>query len=1142
MRNVTKIVCLALILALLPINSFADVLYGDVSVRIPMQNAMEDVTNFNADNAAKIAAGELKGSLTKDCVEGNSALEVKVQDIANQDDNDYTLMQNETLFDINTLESIKLNVKPSTGAQWVEFYLEDQDGDRDIITNDANSAGKFEVGTDITTNTWNEITLNPSTVDGLPVINEQTLAKKLVVKTNDISTWRFDNVSSTPVEVSKTYNVDLSRMITPITEIVNDKLQLKQMNNGYNTSPRVLVSSGYRQFINEDRSVADFNKGTLSNAIINTDGNIELKLGNDITSQRSSDICDSYSSSYTKALYAFDNNETQPWISNRVGSNVNGYAYIGCNFATSKNLKAIRIKQGQYANYSVNSAIIQYSNNYSTWNNWGTAVSLNQDGNWQNIYLPNNTISASSWRLLANSNPISYWEVMEIEMMTELGSYTSQVYDISKVLIEENSSIVFSGTNNNTCCKYEVRLSYDGETTWSNWVSVISGARIPGLVGNDLKNARLQYRIKLKEDNILDTVKISSVVININGKAYENEFNFGNEKITQMTINSDYEDISGNATTVNSKFNYLNTNTIKPTVFDMSGDGNKIYYANPDDSNKLYLLDIITRNKKMISNQTNITTIKTNYTGNVVAYLQETPTKALFKYDTTLTESTVGTAGTNIGKNFKVNDDGRVIYQVDTTINSYNTLTGYVFDVSRVGNKTYYVVDNNGVKELHMNQSGTTVLVTTISANVLNIFTNKVGDKVYYTTANDADVDVYCYDTILKSARKLIIDKTLKSVIKSVLDNNNLIIQDINYNYYVYDIINDTLTSIRQSDAINPTTSEIFYFSIDAIGEKLAYASANGITSLYLNGTKKLDRYLLSFDGKNTWYTFKNGVWTIASYGVSPSTTDITIKGMTDTELNSITKDNFTDLYNVYPTITSLNVAAYFATFDTSTTPVINAISIKTRTKGIYENPTADLHTIKKIDFDGTNWRKINKIYPVEVMQKDSDIYYFIKVDGKYCYYYDTDWQEETDTEIADMLGDIKTNWIDITKLSMTADKIRAIPADKLTSKLANKSFSVEYVLKANDESTKNYSSNIKVDYVEDQFANTNIILKVIFSDGNTKEFIGLTDTEIEDFMEWVDKRQYNMGVVFKKIRTGTTYDFVNYYMIRQVTVEESLN
>ncbi len=153
------------------------------------------------------------------------------------------------------------------------------------------------------------------------------------------------------------------------------------------------------------------------------------------------------------------------------------------------------------------------------------------------------------------------------------------------------------------------------------------------------------------------------------------------------------------------------------------------------------------------------------------------------------------------------------------------------------------------------------------------------------------------------------------------------------------------------------------------------------------------------------------------------------------------------------------------------------------------------------MSFSGSEWRLINRIYPVEISPKEASFIYFFYAGGKYQYYDGTQWTVETGTEIADLIADTESNWIALKAIGMTTQEVREIPQTALTSQLAGTDFSVVYCVRSADSSTEDYYCRITADYTEDYFASASLTLAVTMIDGTVNNISGLTDTQIEDFM-----------------------------------------
>lgn len=127
-----------------------------------------------------------------------------------------------------------------------------------------------------------------------------------------------------------------------------------------------------------------------------------------------------YNGSYVKG-YAFDNVEmgVTPycWISSQSGSGLSGIAYIGQDFGTAKNIRAVRHVAFQETQNVITSMKVQYSDDNSNWYD-ATTFTLTATPYLNTFVSVPNCGAHRYWRLLANSNLAggTYWAIPEIEM------------------------------------------------------------------------------------------------------------------------------------------------------------------------------------------------------------------------------------------------------------------------------------------------------------------------------------------------------------------------------------------------------------------------------------------------------------------------------------------------------------------------------------------------------------------------------------------------------------------------------------------------------------------------------------------------------------------------------------------------------
>lgn len=1123
-KFVFALVCsLVVSVLLVGLPAMAEVSYGDKTVTVPIKNDME-TTGSPADFGTIVSKG-----LTQDSVQGDYAVMVTAN--SNSGSVEYTLASSGSNFNISEYSSIKLWIKPAKGAKWIQFFANNGTSNS-LIKCDNNKDGKFEVGQDLISGKWNEVTLDLIT-------NQQSLtqASALKVITNDQSIWLYDDISS--VE-SSTISIDLSTMVNNQTEIsaVSSALQFKPNSNGtYDTTPTTLISERSPSYIHTYSSQEEFTLGTHTNTAA-VAGNIQISSSSGDWDQCTSGIALSggYFSPYTSSN-CFDNNTSTLWASTQSGSQVSGNAYIGYDFGRDSNQKDIklnitylRLKQSASSATAITSAKLQYSDDGVNFYNIQTLALLNNTSDWQGFII-DSSISARYWRLLANANPTSYWYVYELELYSpsdkvnyispgiNISSYTS---DAQCVLLDWNGSNI------------QVKISLDNGLTWIKVEKGKANAEINGL---NLTGKIFKYKVQLANPNGL----LEDITVNIIGKDINVAPSITRGKITGIKIDSEYLRRNEVIDHISDFATYLESE--KPTQFALSGNGEKLFYSNPNDSSKIYVLNLLSGESKKICDYSG-TSIKVNYDGTMVAFLNSTNLYFYNQGTCNLLYSDV------LSFDFQGNDTifcykctgNFYLYKYSPSTGSqllgqYNTccLSGSEF------NGKMYAITSGNLCEITNTPNGWKVIILYDATNdITAIKSNSDGSVVYLNISSYW----YSFHISTKVVRRLNIDTGSKIV--QVGRDNKIYIQDNNYRYLIYDPTTDTAKDISPTDAVIFTDS--IFFNVNSTGNKMAYVAKNpvgsrtGVKLYYLNDIEKAERYLLSFDGKQSWHSCKDGTWVLASSEPNPTKTDFDGYGMTPDEVNALTEADFASLYANGRQIYSVDVAIYFTSTDIYTTPSIKSITVTVDNSlnddGIGQSgPT--LYAVKKQDFNITDCRKIKNIYPVELSPKAAEYYYFVKMDGNYKAWNsaNNNWNTVANASTEGTYFNVQDNWITLTKDGMTAEELRNIPEAGLYSLLSavNKTINIVYVMKVADESTEAYSSLINMDYVTEYFSGTKTILVITFNDGTaSKQFTGLSESLVENFMEWLMGRQQNIGPIFYHLNN----DFINYYMIQNVTAQ----
>jgi hypothetical protein len=692
------------------------------------------------------------------------------------------------------------------------------------------------------------------------------------------------------------------------------------------------------------------------------------------------------------------------------------------------------------------------------------------------------------------------------------GTYTSPELDISSGYAAAGSAISWNQADAVAgAVLVETRLSTDGGNNYAPWQAAANGGPIPGItVATDLSNARLQYRVTLSTSDATVTPSLYDITLNINGADPGIPSLLPDGRINKITINSSYAGSSGPLSALPAQRLWLSG--VSPVTMAMSGDGNSLFYNNPQDGGKLYLLDLLTGANTLLSSNVP-SEIKPNQAGTKAAF--KGTNNSLYLYDRSTGSTTTVSASAG---DFAIQDNGTIYYVRSDSTNFYRlgpsasppgeicltSQTVSYLDVPKTGNQAFFS-DTSQLFKLTLTPAGwKSSVLTTAAKNITGLWANSDGSLLFFKTGDG----LFCYQVSSKSARKL--DVTASSVVR-VTKDNQLMVLGPNYEYQLYDGNTDSPRDIGPANAAANYT-----FQADYAGAKMAYVANSGLATQYLNDAQGPERYLLSFDGKGSWYSYKSGQWKLVT-GSTPTAEQFQEQGLTMDDINALTEADFDKLYRDGREIYSLDVAIYFASADPFTTPSLKSIIVSLKgslDSGGLAGTTLQkpLYAQKQQDFNATGWRRIKRIYTVELYPREAETYYFISTDGKdYQSYQNMQWV----TVDPQLFTELETNWITLTQQGMTATALRSIPEDFLNQLLPAGNFSVAYIQKVQDASTQGYTSQVDVEYVGSEFTSPNLVLKVTLTDGTVKEYQNLTKAEVEDFMDWLSKRQYNRGPVF---------------------------
>ncbi|QIB70018.1 hypothetical protein Ami103574_12235 [Aminipila butyrica] len=427
--------------------------------------------------------------------------------------------------------------------------------------------------------------------------------------------------------------------------------------------------------------------------------------------------------------------------------------------------------------------------------------------------------------------------------------------------------------------------------------------------------------------------------------------------------------------------------------------------------------------------------------------------------------------------------------------------------------------------------------LTSLKANVIDIKANSKADTAFVKLQ---DQKWYMVDAKTKSARELKIDLNDPEIIY-VSENNKLYLYDANSRYMIFDVQTEEMKDIRPADA------DIDKYLVAEDGRQIIYKTTNNELKVkYLDEITEAagQYYLLSFDGKCTFQSYKNGRWVTVPNPNNLTDESFEKYGMSLLEMNALNSEDFNKLYINDRQIYSVDVAAMIksgAYYGSQNIRQIRCfINEDDMDSKLYGQKT---YMAKEENISLDNVRKINGINAVESVNLPTEYVYFLKKGDKYLTYNEEGEFSEGDS-IDSLLKDVRKNWIDLKLAGMTKAELINIPAEALTKEFLTDATSeavmgIVYAAKLDDGDIAKYKVAFRLSTTENYFESENLKIVIQQNDGKTKEYSNLSKVQVEDFMEWVAGRQVNQGPIFYRLKSGNTNEFINYYMIVNVTVQE---
>lgn len=928
---------------------------------------------------------------------------------------------------------------------------------------------RFEIKKDFKMVMWNKILVDLDAVD---------IVESIKIKINSNAEFYLDDlkVNSTIIK-----DVDLNLFSGGKIEVTNGVLTgRKYGDNNYATLDNIVMTDGYSITHNDD---SDWDNLENAKAVEYNSQNNCLMVGKVAFTPIG---CDNK---------VFDGLYNTSWFSSQKGDNVKGNAYIGCEYATPQRIVKVIIIQANTYKY-VNSLKLQYFDTVEDM--WKDVETYNVDLKEYSAFNVSTDISATKWRLLANSGtdgPSYKWEVYEAIFVVD-GEYISNDISLNIDNVISNLEISYEAENSPT---FEVKISLDQGVTWDEWKEVENGERIPLKKLTQANNVKVKYKIK-NSKNAISSIKSVKITMIINEGIMKDELK--NKYIQKISILSQNQ----------FETNIRTLPTIPESSTKILSDNKRKLYVTGTDVKEIDLESCTERNLGY-----RVTGISPNG-----RYWYIKWSNALYFYDYDLKVLRKMEASSSLrDTEYIINNDGILIYSTSTHTYVYNYQKDETKNVAVEGkiyliNNNLYISSTNIVyevdierEELKENKIYTGGYIECADANN-NYLYLKANGKI-----KRIELDSYYTENIN-------IDDTY--TLTRAISENELAVKDENFDY-IYDISTNKYTLLTPKEFT---------------GNGMQY-SYNGISRyIYNNKLKEVvedefeyAKYLLSFDEKNTWYTYKNGVWEEVCSD-KPTKENIKQYGMTAQEINALKESDYKKLYFGDKEIISVDFAIYIKSVNNLTSPEISSIKV------YFNSDTSELaktYSIKEYSYDANEYRKINKIYPVEFGNKSFHYRYIFKLNNGYYVYKNNTWSELDIT--SNTLENIKENWLKLKELSMEKAELSTIPENILSTKLTGNNFIIIQLMKIRDINDQEYNVIFNIDYSKKYISNDNFTLSITMNDGTEKSIAGISKNEAENILDWLERRQKGKGTIFYVLKNNNVQEFLNYYMIQSIKVTE---
>lgn len=576
----------------------------------------------------------------------------------------------------------------------------------------------------------------------------------------------------------------------------------------------------------------------------------------------------------------------------------------------------------------------------------------------------------------------------------------------------------------------------------------------------------------------------------------------------------------------------------------LSGDGAVIYYNNLYDNEKIYSYNLLTNEYKKVSDEDiSLVTISPDGSRMIV---KDSDNRLYYYVDGKLKEimNYTGTTGYKWGTNNEfIVVDNEYYYYRNGEMQSITSDSGY-YDLNKVGDCIAIcsgTQKETGVKLYKYSDDGVWYMSDSFTAgnsdfaadSIKNVCLSNDNSVVYagYESSGYSKslaickIDVATHQsTVILSGYKLI----------DVCDNGKLLMYKDD-NYYLYDPVTENTQKVFTGTA--PLYDYISYNS-----ETKTFTVMNGEKAgLYVMGAEAgTEKYMLSFDGKNNWYSFRNGRWILGSEQYTPTADEMRENGMTAEEINEIQPSAINKLYAGGDDILTLDIALYMNSNSTVYTPVIEEIKVNT----ISDENLNGLFGVNIKRFDKSDYRTVSSVFPIESFTNSAECYYLLYIGSDWLYTYKNGRLSKVVESADELLSDMEKTWINFKQYGMSAKELRNIPQEEINSLFvnsdyANSEFGIIYVVKTDKEDTSEFTVDFKIQSEANYLDNDDVVVEVVMN-GNEVKVIDsqvYSADEVENFLNWIEARQNGSGEIFYRLKGGKNQYFINYYMINSINV-----